>query len=242
MSKMIKIFLFTGILLALSSLTTLAQTKTSTLSPTLVNPTMSTEDKEIQTLKEKIATKVAELREKNSKAVSGTVQELISPDKLSMIKIKTWKGEDFEVKIDPDLTKFYQISGEQKKEVKSNALKKDSYIIITGIIKDKNIDANFVYLDELFIVGSGKVTEVNKQDFFLNVITIDKENFTLDVETTTKQFMFNIKTLNIENVGFTKIKEGDTIHFVLKKTGIEKQVNRFAAQKILIIPQEYFIK
>ena len=37
------------------------------------------------------------------------------------------------------------------------------------------------------------------------------------------------------------IKEGDTIHFVVKKTGTEKN-NTYTAVKILIIPQEYFMK
>lgn len=223
-----------------------AQTNTTIPSPTSESQASSQEDKEIQSLKEKIATKVAELREKNSKAISGIVQESLSTQ--GIIKIKTGKSEDFEVKIDPDLTKYYQILGSQKKEVKATSVKKDSYILVTGIIKEKSIDANAIYLDEMFIIGLGKVTEVNKEDFFIRVITSDKENYTLDVETFTKQQMLNIKLLTIENVGFSKIKEGDSIQFVVKKTAsnaagaASNEVNRFSAQKILIIPQEYFIK
>ena len=238
-------FFIVFVLVITTAVTVYAQINTSTPSPTLTNPTKSVEDKEIQTLKEKIATKVAELREKNSKAISGIVQEINTAK--TVIKIKTWKEEDFEIKVDPDLTKFYQISGSQKKEVESVTVKKGSYIIVTGLIKDKSVEANFIYLDELFIVGLGKVTEVNKDDFFISAITTDKENYTLDIETLTKQQMLNIKTLKIENVGFSKIKEGDTIHFVVKKTEsnlaiVEKELNRFSAQKFLIIPQEYFIK
>ncbi|MDO9027431.1 MAG: hypothetical protein Q7U68_01010, partial [Candidatus Roizmanbacteria bacterium] len=64
----------------------------------------------------------------------------------------------------------------------------------------------------------------------------------------TKQFIVNIKTLEIERVGFSKIKEGDTVHFVVKKTGnplrqlADGGNNNYSAIKILIIPQEYFIK
>jgi hypothetical protein len=46
----------------------------------------------------------------------------------------------------------------------------------------------------------------------------------------------------MEKSGFSKIKEGDTVHFVVKKTGEEKELNRYSAQKILVIPQEFFIK
>lgn len=248
-SKVILASFFSFIIVSILVVTTIAAVyaQTSTSSPTFTNPTTSLEDKEIQTLKEKIATKVAQLREKNSRAVSGTVQEIALQE--GEIKIKTAREENFRVKVDTDLTKFYQISGNQKKEVKSNDVKKDSYVIVSGIIKDKYIDANFIYLDELFVVGSGKVTEVNKLDFFLKLISLDKDNYTLDVERFTKQQMLNIKTLELENISISKIKEGDTIHFVVKKTtsnvagaGGEKEFNRFAAQKILIIPQEYFIK
>src|SRR3990167_10542031 len=71
-----------------------ANAQTNTVSPSEIfsSPTKSIEDKEIQTLKEKIATKVAELREKNSKAISGIVQEISLPN--SRLKIKTWKDED----------------------------------------------------------------------------------------------------------------------------------------------------
>ena len=238
--QIIKIVLLTSILLTSTSLTTFAQSETSTTSPSLIGPTNSVEDREIQNLKEKIATKVAQLREKNNKAVSGIVQE-VNP-KNGEIKVKTAREEDFKVKIDPDLTKFYQISGNQKKEIKSSDVKKDSYIIVSGIINDKNIEANFIYVDELFLVDSGKVTEVNKDDFFVKLITLDKDNYTLDVERFTKQRILNIKTLELENISTSKMKEGDTIHFVVKKTVSPVEPNRYAAQKILIVPQEYFIK
>ena len=235
--KLIIVIFFT--LLIFNHYFLMAEAQTLIPSPTLSDQSALQEDKEIQSLKEKIATKVAELREKNSKAISGIVQESLSTQ--GIIKIKTGKGEDFEVKIDPDLTKFYQILGNQKKEVKAASVKKDSYILVTGIIKEKIIDANVIYLDEMFIIGLGKVIEANTEDFFIRVITSDKENYTLDVETFTKQQLLNIKLLTIENVGFSKIKEGDSIQFVVKKI-TPNEVNRFPAQKILIIPQEYFIK
>lgn len=239
------IYILSSIFIALfivNSMAVYGQTKTASSSQVLVSPTKSAEDKEIQTLKEKIATKVAELRQKNSKATSGLVTEK-SEKKL---KIRINSNEVFEVKLDTDLTKFYRITGNIKKEAKSSEVIKGSYIIVTGIMHDKSIDANSVYLDEPFIVDFGKITEVNTQEFYLKVLTTEKENYILDVETFSKQQMLNIKTLELERVGFSKIKEGDTIHFVVKKTGPlaggEKEPNRFAAQKILLIPQEYFIR
>lgn len=215
--------------------------QTATLSPTdvAVSPTVSSgQEKDIQTLKDKIATKVAEMRQKNNKAVSGFV-DTVSNNK---IRIKTNLDDEYTVQIDSQLTKFFQITGSQKKEVNIDQIKKGLYIIATGVLNDKTINANFIYIDQLFEISSGKVTEVNKTDFYVKVMTTDKINVTLDIETFTKQQMLNIKTLSVEKVGFSKIKEGDTIHFVVNRTGNEKEPNRFSAQKITVIPQEYFSK
>lgn len=239
MKKTIILFIFATILLL--PITRIAKGQTPTTVSTdeaQVSSPSSIDEKEINTLKEKIATKVAELREKNNKAVGGIVTAVST----GVLKIKESEENNYEIKIDDALTKTYQIVNNQKKEIKIQDIKKGDYIIVTGDLNEKTITANFIYMDELYIVNSGSVSEVNKEDYYIKVLTADKETFTLDIETFTKQQMLNIKTLEPESVGFSKVKEGDTLHFVVKKTGNEREVNRFAAQKIFIIPQEYFIK
>ncbi|QQG44762.1 MAG: hypothetical protein HYW86_02500 [Candidatus Roizmanbacteria bacterium] len=220
-----------------------AQTKTATLSSTLsevkgASTEASIVEKEIQNLKEKIATKVAELRKKNLKAIAGSVTEKTK----NSFKITASSEDDYQVNTDSDLTKFYLISGSQKKEIKSTDLEKKSYIIVSGPVADKTINANVIYQDEQYLVKAGKVTEVNTDDELIKVLTTDKDNFTLDLVTSTKIQLMDSKTQEVETAKLSKVKEGDTIHFVVKKTGEEKELNRFSAEKILIIPQEYFIK
>lgn len=212
-----------------------AQTSTATPSSTTV-PTVKV-DKEIQNLKDKVANSVAEMR-KDQKAVTGRILSV----KGNSLSLKSNSQITYNVEIDNALTKIYQVAGVGRKEIGIEDLEKNNYIIVGGPILDNSITANFIYQDEQFIVGTGQVTEVNKTDFFLKTITSDKDNITLDIETSTKLQILNIKTLEIERSGFTKIKEGDTIHFVYKKTGVETQINRYSALKILIIPQEHFIK
>lgn len=216
-----------------------AQTMSATSSAT--NATSSgtvNANTDLQNLKDKVASKVAELRKKDQKATAGIV---ISTG-TDVFKIRTNDDTEYQIKKDDTLTKVYQIIGTQKKEIQFKDVKKDAYSIVTGPLIDKTITANFVYLDEEFIVKTGKITEVNKTDYYIKVLSTEKDTYTLDIEASTKQQMLNVKTLEIEKVGFSKIKEGDSIHFVVKKTGKEKEKNRFAAQKILIIPQEYFMK
>lgn len=209
-----------------------AQTKTPT-------PTSATqEQKEIDTLKEKLASKVAELRKKNDNAVSGSIISKAT----NLIKIKTQRETFFDIKIDPQLTKFYQIAGTQKKDVDFTDLEKGDYIIVTGPIDGKTVTANFIYEDEQFLVESGKITEINTTDFYMRVITAQKETFTLDLEADTKKLLLDPKLLTTDLTTVAKIKVGDTVHFAVKVTGQEKEKNRYSAQKLLVIPQEYFMK
>lgn len=211
--------------------------QTPTIAQPTATPSGSVEQKEIQNLKEKIATKVAELRKKGQKAIAGSVSNVGGQS----LEIKREDESTYEVKIDEALTKIYRIVGASKKEVALKEIKKGAYIIATGPVIDKTIMANSLYQDEQFFVKVGKITEINKSDYSLKVLTTDKDTITLDIEQTTKQQMVNIKTLGIEKTGFSKFKEGDTIHFVVKSTGSEKD-NTYSTYKVLVIPQEYFIK
>lgn len=203
---------------------------TASASPTVVV------DKDIQQLKDKIANKVSEIRKENNKAISGFV---LSINENTM---KLNNNQDVnQVKFDDTLTKAFKILGTTKKEIKTSDIEKNDYAIVSGVVADNIITANVVLIDENFLVDSGKITEINKENYNIKVLTSDKNTYSLDIDTGTKQYLINIKTLERETIGFSKLKEGDMAHFVVKKVGDEKD-NNYSAVKILIIPQEYFIK
>lgn len=204
---------------------------TATASPTVA------EDEDIQMLKEKVANKVTEIRRKNNRATAGIVQS----KSVGEIKIKTNEEEDFIIKLDDALTKYFQILGTSKKEIKSDDIEVGDYIIVTGVLNEKIVSANTIFVDERYLVATGRISQVDKENFTLKVITTAKEEIDLDIENSTKQAMINIKTHEAEASGFTKIKEGDTIHFVVKDPTLAPDKS-YSAVKILIIPQEYFIK
>lgn len=213
-----------------------AEVAISTPSGTTATSSADTkESNDVKNIKEKLASIT---RKKDQKALSGYCT--IKDSKISLVDSEQKK---YSVSIDESLTKFYQITGTSKKEIKVSDLKEDTYMVVTGPVVDTSINANLVFVDEAYIVQSGKVTEINKTDFFIKVTAQDKEEYTLDIEAGTKQNMINPKTLEIEKIGFSKIKEGDVVHFAAKKdTSDKNSKNRFAAQKILVIPQEYFLK
>lgn len=213
-----------------------AEVAISTPSGTTATSSADTkESNDVKNIKEKLASIT---RKKDQRAMGGFCK--IKDSKVSLVDSE---GVEYSVVIDESLTKVYQINGSSKKEIKSSDLKQDMYIVSTGPTVDKSISANVVLVDDAYVVQSGKITEINKTDFFIKVTAQDKEEYTLDIEAGTKQNMINPKTLEIEKIGFSKIKEGDVVHFAAKKdTSDKNSKNRFAAQKILVIPQEYFMK
>lgn len=200
--------------------------------------TPSSQNKDVQILKDKLASKVAELQKKEQKAVAGRVTD----NKNKKISLTADDGKLFEIRLDDVITKIYNVSTGEKVEIKPGDIKKGDYIIASGPVSDKVVTANNVYKDEQFILGSGSITEVSQVESYLKVITPEKETLILDVVTGTKRFLADVKTLTEDVVALAKIKEGDTVHFVAKKTGKEQEKNRYSVTKILIIPQEYFHK
>lgn len=194
------------------------------------------EKKDIQDLKDRLEKAIA-TKQKDQKAVSG-----FATVKDSKVTIKDADDLAFTIGIDNALTKLYQINGSAKREIKNSDLKTGMYIIASGPIVDSTINANTVYVDEAYTVQSGQITNIDKANYSITVMTQDKESVRLDIESSTKQNMLNIKTLEIETTGFSKIKEGDTIHFSAKTDAGTIKSNKLTAQKILIIPQEYFMK
>ena len=214
-----------------------AQTKAPTSATTSAAPVQTKVDKEVQNLKDKIANKVSELQKKKKRGISGVISEI--SDKS--IIIESEDSETFTITLDEVLTKYFVISGISKKEGTIASFEKGDFIIVVGPETDGDVVANAIYKDERYLVGAGSVTEVNAADFYIKVVTTDKESMIIDMETNTKRVLMDSKTLEFETIGFSKIKEGDTIHYVLKKTGKEREANRYSALRVMVIPQEYFI-
>lgn len=196
-------------------------------------PTPTTE-KGIEVLKEKIASKVEELRKGNRKVVTGTITT-IKGDSLEM---QSSDKKTITVTIDDTLTKIYKIESGKKKEIEKESLKNKDYIVVAGPTVENTVTANTIYVDFPVTVGVGHITNIDKDTFTIDIVTTEKEESTLDIETTTKQQIMDTKTLEIKTVGFSKLKIGDTIHFSTQST----KPDTVSLLRLLVIPQEFFLK
>lgn len=202
-----------------------------------ISSVSASDEKQIVELKEKVASKVAQLQKKNIQGIAGYITQI----KNDSFFIQNQKGDTYQINTDPIVTKYYQIIDDQRKEINKEDLSKDQYVIIDGIINGNQVEANAIYIDEYFLINSGQVVEINKNEYWIKVLTLEKENLILDIETYTKKFLLNIKNLQLETIGFSKIKEGDNVHFIIKKKGL-KPFERASALRLIIIPQEFFHK
>ena len=198
--------------------------------------TFAQDNSDIEQFKDKLASKVAELQKKDEKAISGFITEI----KEKEIRFKTKENEIYTGELDDVLTKFYSLKSGIKKEITIEDLSKDDNIIVTGPINGKIITANNIYLDTSYLSDSGVVSEVNQSEFYIKVSLLKNETVTLDIETLTKKLAVNLKSFNLEPIGFSKIKSGDTVHFIYENTNSSKTEKRYSAEKIIVIPQEYF--
>jgi hypothetical protein len=234
-----KITYFIALIIALTLTTplVLAQTPTEEVIPTKeVTPTKAT-DTDVDKLKEKVAETVLGMKEGQETAVSGTIVSV----KGDVMKLST-DDKDIEVTLDDALTEYFEVQGTVTKEIKKEALKKNDYLFVLGPEINGSITANSIYKDQRYLSLVGKITEVNVDDFTVKIVALDKTNYILDVQTRTTQELLNIKTVTPEKIGFTKLKEGDSIHAFVKANNENPKSTRFDAERILVIPNEYFIQ
>lgn len=224
--------------LVMTSFVVRAQTATPVVAEATTATESSNISKEVQKLKDNLVSKVAQIQKKELRVVVGKVTEV---GKTS-IKVTADDATVFTVSLDDVVTKYYSLKSGSKKDIEKSDLTKGDYVIIAGVVNDTKVTANSIYIDTQVIVGTGSVATLDKTDFSIVVNSFNRERYTIDVESATKLSLLDSKTLELESAGFSKIKEGDAVHFVLTVTGEEKEKNRYSAQKVLIIPQEYFLK
>jgi len=213
-------------------------TPTEGVSPTVTTPEPTDNlDKEVDKLKEKVAEKVSELAENSDQVTAGVVNSISD----SSLTIKS-DNREVEVSIDDTLTTYYEVQGASIREIKLDNIAKNDYVFVIGPEINGVITANAVYKDQKYILLTGKITKVNQSDYSIEMVSLDKTSYTLDIQTYTNQRMLNIKSLALEAIGFSKLKEGDALHVVVKSNLKDPKSTRYDASRLLIVPNEYFIQ
>ncbi|MBI5451855.1 hypothetical protein HY945_00145 [Candidatus Gottesmanbacteria bacterium] len=200
-----------------------------TLSPsdTVSSPSSTIIDKlkKIELLKEKIATKVAEIRASEKAAVSGLVTKF---DK-SKLTVKARFG-DITVTYMED-TIFYSFTDSGKTEGSAAKIKEDSQIAAFGYFDETktNLSAKYVYLYQPSIHLIGKIADMDKGNY---TITVKEPQGTtlVDIETYSKIYILTADK-KLAKGGFSKLKIGDMAH--IEGNPNSKEENRISSTRII---------
>lgn len=187
---------------------------------------------QIKELRERVATRVAELRAQTKKGWMGTIKS-ISGKNLTL----TTKQQGDKIILTNDETSFFRSGAGAKKTIKFTDLAVGQEVAAFGQV-DQNtgqMTAKLIIAKVLPLNINGKVMAVDVSGGTITVQTPKNGSYIVDIETTTKIMVWE-KGKGLVKFGLSKIKVNDRVHvngIVPTKAG---GANRITANRILVLP------
>lgn len=226
--KRIPRILFSVSIIAVS----VALSQTTVLAATAKDATASstTSTTQIELLKERLATKVAELRSVVKRAMFGTVKSV----SVASATVET-STKDIKIELG-DVASVSQILSGKRTILSTDQISEGDPITVFGTY-DATLDllkAQYIFIESKSetIHTSGTVTEVDPKNFTVTFTSPEGRSVIVDIEKTTKSSAWN-KTDGIVKSGFSKIAIGDTVHVV--GVAVPKKNNHVSAVRVLNI-------
>lgn len=219
-------FIFTLFTILFFSFSTAASAASSTPTPKSSNPAMD----QINALKERVASKVAELKLVDRRGIIGKVTETSS----TQLTLTDVSGNTRFVDVD-ELTKFSSDSAKESFGISD--IGKGKTLGVLGLYnkQSRRIMARFIDASlSLPTTVRGAVAEVDKEDFTFTVKTDEGKNYLFDVENITKTQSFT-KTEGLVKSGFSKITTG--AHIIVVGFLNTKDASRYIASRVLLFPE-----
>lgn len=198
----------------------------ATASPTAT--VAPTPQKALEDLKERLATKVAALRDVVTRAISGSVTSV----SVSSAVIET-TAKNYKVEYEDEL-KVAQIINGKRTDLTQDDIEKGDAVTVFGSY-DATLEllkAKYVFIEskKVYTRIIGTVTGIDKEAFALTILTTDGKTMTSDIEKTTKVTTWATAD-GIVKAGFSKIALGDMVHII--GTADPKKETNVSALRIL---------
>lgn len=181
----------------------------------------------VDDLKERIATKVAELRQTQKRAIAGSVTET----SVSTISVET-PTKEVKIELTDDILVYQVIRGKRTK-LAIDDVDRGDFVVVFG---DHDATLDILAAKLIFIQAipreriAGIVTSVDEKAFTFTALAGGNRKVVVDFE---KASILNVwsKEGGIAKAGFSKIAVGDSIHVL--GTPVPKKENRMSAIRIL---------
>lgn len=223
-----RIVLVSAIVLMGISIGSLQPIRAQTASSSAKTMPTATESAQLNELKERLATKVAQLRTVVRKAVYGTIKAV----SITQATIET-KTKDIKIELTDDV-RVAQIRSGKRTALTVEDLEARDAITVFGTY-DETLDllkaqAIFIEPSAAMVRAAGTVADIDREEFTLTINTKEGRTITVDIERTTKTTTWS-KEGGLAKGGFSKIAVGDTVHVV--GTSAPKSENRITAARVL---------
>lgn len=192
-----------------------------------ITPTTSDIQNQVDELKNKIASKVAELKLVEKRGIIGTVTD--SSD--IQITLTDPKGDTRFVDVD-ELTKFYS----SDKTFGISDIKKNMTIGVLGLYNKQSRrilarEINNIAASPKIIYGG--IGAIDKQNFEITVVKENGAKIVVKIDEITKTYSYSFDKL--EKSGFSKMQETQTIMVIGYTDKLDP--NKLLATRVLIFPQ-----
>ncbi len=190
--------------------------------------TPSATTQKIEDLKDRIATKVAQLKTTQRRAVFGTVKAV----SITSFTVET-PTRDFKIELTDDITVIQYLKGKRTTLTPEDISKGDAVVVFGQF--DTTLDlltARIVFIQwALPEHVAGTVNDKNEKDFTLSVTTPQGQVVTIDIEKTTKTILWDREKSELVKSGFSTITTGSIVHIM--GSPVSKQEHRVSADRIL---------
>lgn len=206
-------------------------TTTITNKPTVI-PTQAEGEglgDKIKELKDKLASRVAELNVVSQKIITGTIKTL-SDEKIIL------SADEAEINAEiNEETVIYELGRDYKKsELKLDSLKTGEQVVTWGGFNSETntINTKNVYRlpDDLSFVG--KIKGIDKRNFQVTVTDTENTDYMIDVELDTKVNQYDASK-GLLKIGFSKLVEGQFVYVLAEPSSAEK--NLVSGKTIVVI-------
>lgn len=223
----------TAVLIGVFALLLTQTAQAASVTPTAsASATPMVQDKKLtqmDDLKERLATKVAELRQSQKKAIYGIVKSIT----VSTLTLET-KTSDVKIELTDSIKVFQTLKG-KRTELGVEDVDTGDTVVLFGdydtsldLMKTKVIVIQNPIPEKVY----GKVSAVDTKEYTISVKTAEKQTYVIDIEKYTVVSAFSPGT-GAAKSGFSKIETGATVF--VSGTKNTKVDNRLSADRILNI-------
>lgn len=191
-----------------------------------VTDASSSSSDKIDQIKDKVTNQVEKLDLVEKRGMVGVVEEVSD----NQIKINDLNDKIRIIEVD-ELTKY---SSEENNSFDLNSIETGVKISAIGLYNKDSEKLLTRFLNEISIPVylNGVISEVNENEFTINIATEDENNYTVDVENVTKTYSFSEEEL--DQAGFTELKVLQNA--IITGFSDPDEENRISATRIVVFP------